>query len=74
MIPLQERERNRLEKLSFEKKNSTNPDAKSRREKREQRNGLSNLNGTVVLVVGEAERTESTVHTIQAVHIAFALV
>ena len=34
----------------------------------------TNLNGTVVLVVVETERTESAVHTIQAIHIAFALV
>ncbi|KAL6986313.1 hypothetical protein U1Q18_019680 [Sarracenia purpurea var. burkii] len=30
------------------------------------------LDGTVVLVVGETERTESVVHIIQAIHIAFA--
>ena len=28
----------------------------------------------MILVVGEAERAKSTVHTIQAIHVAFALV
>lgn len=35
---------------------------------------ITNLNSTMVLVVSEAKRAESSVHTIQTVHIAFALV
>jgi hypothetical protein len=36
--------------------------------------GSPYLNSTMVFVVGEAERAKSTIHTIQTVHIAFALV
>lgn len=37
-------------------------------------NEVTNLDCTVILVVAEAERAESTVHTVQAIHVAFTLV
>lgn len=33
-----------------------------------------NLNSTMILVVSETQRAESAVHTVQAIHVAFALV
>lgn len=33
-----------------------------------------NLNSTMILVIGKTERTESSIHAVQAIHIAFALV
>lgn len=37
-------------------------------------NGVTNLDCTVILVVGETERAEWAVHTVQAIHVAFTLV
>jgi len=43
-------------------------------EEKKMMNGVTNLDCTVILVVGEAERAEWAVHTVQAIHVAFTLV